>query len=332
MRFSDRSLRVVRSIQKVSWVSCYFLSILSGEKTLPLPLTIYTFAPMDSIARSLTDCLGDDRYCLTFVKSPIELLDGIEEHKEKIDCLVVLHEPSLRPIFNHLYETGILLPVVMIVLGLTTLSPENEVPNRLYHRAEMQIPETEIGNITGLIDQAIARFLYLAPNCSLTDQLTIFNPPSQVENKQSFLLLQQQRLAEKLKERLGYLGVYYKRNPQDFYRNLSRAEKGELLDRLRENYREIILNYFIQEYPINQAIDQFVNYVFFVDISVSQILEIHMELMDQFSQQLKLEGRSEEILLDYRLALIDILAHLGEMYRRSIPREDIPYDLLLRTE
>ncbi len=23
------------------------------------------------------------------------------------------------------------------------------------------------------------------------------------------------------------------------------------------------------------------------------------------------------------------LAHLGEMYRRSIPREDIPYDLLL---
>jgi circadian clock protein KaiA len=62
---------------------------------------------------------------------------------------------------------------------------------------------------------------------------------------------------------------------------------------------------------------------------VSQILEIHMELMDEFSQQLKLEGRSEEILLDYRLALIDILAHLGEMYRRSIPREDIPYDLLL---
>jgi hypothetical protein len=30
-----------------------------------------------------------------------------------------------------------------------------------------------------------------------------------------------------------------------------------------------------------------------------------MELMDEFSQQLKLEGRSEEILLDYRLALIE---------------------------
>jgi circadian clock protein KaiA len=46
-----------------------------------------------------------------------------------------------------------------------------------------------------------------------------------------------------------------------------------------------------------------------------------MELMEEFSKQLKLEGRSEEILLDYRLTLIDVIAHLGEMYRRSIPRE-----------
>lgn len=67
-------------------------------------------------------------------------------------------------------------------------------------------------------------------------------------------------------------------------------------------------------------------------MSASQILEIHMELMDEFSQQLKLEGRSEDILQDYRLALIDILAHLGEMYRRSIPREDIPFELLYRMD
>lgn len=45
--------------------------------------------------------------------------------------------------------------------------------------------------------------------------------------------------------------------------------------------------------------------------------------MDEFGQQLKLEGRSEEILLDYRLVIIDILAHLCEMYRRSIPREEL---------
>ena len=46
-----------------------------------------------------------------------------------------------------------------------------------------------------------------------------------------------------------------------------------------------------------------------------------MQLMDGFAKQLKLEGRSEEILLDYRLTLIDVIAHLCEMYRRSIPRQ-----------
>ncbi|HAA29524.1 MAG TPA: circadian clock protein KaiA, partial [Cyanobacteria bacterium UBA8553] len=54
---------------------------------------------------------------------------------------------------------------------------------------------------------------------------------------------------------------------------------------------------------------------------VTQIVEIHMELMDDLSKQLKLEGRSDEILLDYRLTLIDVIAHLCEMYRRSIPRD-----------
>ena len=43
-----------------------------------------------------------------------------------------------------------------------------------------------------------------------------------------------------------------------------------------------------------------------------------MELMDDFSQQLKLEGRSNDIILDHRLALVDIIANLGEMYRRSL--------------
>jgi circadian clock protein KaiA len=46
-----------------------------------------------------------------------------------------------------------------------------------------------------------------------------------------------------------------------------------------------------------------------------------MELMEEFSKQLKLEGWSEDILLDYRLTLIDVIAHLCEMYRRSVPRE-----------
>jgi len=203
----------------------------------------------------------------------------------------------------------------------------SELPTLLYHNAEIRIAPTRISEINVLIDQAITQFLHLRPNCGLAEQpktATKINPEA---DQESFLLQQQHRLAQKLKERLGYLGVYYKRNPQHFYRNLLADEKKEFLEQLTLEYREIILNYFSQDESVNQQIDQFVNRNFFADMSVSQILEIHMILMDEFSQRLKLEGRSEEILLDYRLALIDILAHLGEMYRRSIPREDLPFNL-----
>ena len=138
----------------------------------------------------------------------------------------------------------------------------------------------------------------------------------------NFLSSQQKRLSDKLKERLGYLGVYYKRNSDSFFRNLSTTEKKEFRTSLKGQYQQIILSYFLQDAQINAKIDDYVNRAFFADISASQILEIHMELIEEFSQQLKLEGRSEEILLDYRLTLIDVLAHLAEMYRRSIPRED----------
>jgi circadian clock protein KaiA len=102
---------------------------------------------------------------------------------------------------------------------------------------------------------------------------------------------------------------------------LPEDERQMLLENLKSEYRHIVLKYFSQESTVNQKIDNFVDKVFFADISVSKIVEIHMELMEEFSKQLKLEGRSEEVLLDYRLTLIDVIAHLGEMYRRSIPRE-----------
>ena len=137
----------------------------------------------------------------------------------------------------------------------------------------------------------------------------------------SFLLQQQRRLSEKLNERLGYLAVYYKRSPSQFFRHLDRHHKQELLDRLKLQYRQIVLEYFADSREIDDKIDEFVSKVFFRDLAVSEIVKIHMELMEEFSDQLKLEGRSEEILLEYRLTLIDIMAHLCEMYRRSVPRE-----------
>ena len=46
-------------------------------------------------------------------------------------------------------------------------------------------------------------------------------------------------------------------------------------------------------------------------------------MIDAFWKQLKLEGHKNDFLQDYRLALLDVLAHLCEMYRRSIP-PDLP--------
>jgi circadian clock protein KaiA len=130
-------------------------------------------------------------------------------------------------------------------------------------------------------------------------------------------------LTKKLKERLEYLGVYYKRNPQLFFRNLSDSDRQQLLQLLKFQYREIILNYFANKQDLNQRIDELASRFFFTDMSISQVVQIHMELMDDFAQQLKLEGRSDEILLDYRLTLIDVMAHLCEMYRRSVPNESV---------
>ncbi len=322
--------------------------LLSAQNKLHFRLTIYLFLPEPPLAQSVNQLLSAERYNLAAINSPTELIQAIEEHKEKIDCLVVLNHPSLFPLFNQLYEQGILLPLILLEnpppkkigqqldsgssVSESQAIPPSEPPTFVYHGAEIRLLTSDLEDLPSVIDQALTRFLHLGPNCPLSEKNLTLSKPEKVEDTQSFLLLQQRRLAEKLKERLGYLGVYYKRNPQYFYRNLSQGEKKELLQQLTIDYREIILNYFVSDFPLNELIDQFVNRCFFADISVSQILEVHMELMDEFSQQLKLEGRSEEILLDYRLVLIDILAHLGEMYRRSIPREDIPYDLLFRID
>jgi circadian clock protein KaiA len=307
-------------------------------------LSIGIFIPIEQIVQSLIKLLNDDRYCLNLFNSAVELKNFVLANKEKIDCLIILNSTAFLPIVNEFYEQGLMLPVIIIepdqlsselidfesqISANNNLSANSELSSQVYHAAEVKLRLSQLGSIATQIDKAITAFLHLAPSCSLSEKPDNNEVVSKnIEEKQNFLLLQQRRLAEKLKERLGYLGVYYNRNNKYFYRNLSQSEKEELLTVISQKYREIILKYFVEENEINQLIDDFVNQAFFADLSVSQILEIHMELMDQFAQQLKLEGRKEDILLDYRLALIDIIAHLCEMYRRSIPRDDLPFEVL----
>ncbi|MCS6813804.1 MAG: circadian clock protein KaiA [Cyanobacteria bacterium] len=253
------------------------------------------------------DTLQSYRYTVTNFKSVIDFSHFLMEENQQVDCLILEAGPSAIDVIQYLREQSIFLPTVVIVPE----QPQAPVTDP-YHEAMVQLSTSHLNQVADYIDRAIAQFLQLSPTA---------NDPIPNPVKDS-LLQQQRQLAEKLKERLGYLGVYYKRDPRNFLRHLPVDEQHKLLNQLKQAYREIVLTYFSEANSVlNQKIDALVNTAFFADVSVSRLMEIHMDLMDEFSKQLKLEGRSEEVLLDYRLTLIDIIAHLCEMYRRSIPRE-----------
>ncbi|MEZ2232878.1 circadian clock protein KaiA [Microcoleus sp.] len=303
-------------------------------------LSICIFVKSGELAGLAIEVLGGRRYALTQVKSESEFF-GYLKHNYHLDCLVFEVDGDLRSLTAKLQERSIFLPAVVFATkpgddgtqevprtsdnGCYPLVTSPELNQQqscsfFYHAAEVQLPIDRSDELAASIDRAIAQFLKLSTPVPLDDQSAKVGATAQL-TAQSLLQRQQRRLAEKLRERLGYLGVYYKRNSQNFFRNLSQEEKPKFLEQFKLIYRKIVLSYFSEDTAVNNQIDEFVNIAFFADVAVTQVVEIHMELMDEFAKQLKLEGRSEEILLDYRLTLIDVIAHLCEMYRRSIPKD-----------
>lgn len=285
---------------------------------------ICTLLSSDSLVEFFTQILEGDRYSLVNATYD-NFLELVDQGKHRIDCLILEESTALPQIVSHLHREAILLPAVLLMTEeKSQLSPQsssfnsvNQSEKSCYHIAEVRCQEQKQEDIQQAIDQAIAQFLQLSKACRLPSK----TPEDLADDAiQDNLTTQQQRLSQKLKERLGYLGVFYKRNPQQFFHKLSEDEQSDYLVNLRRDYRDIILNYFRKGNTVNQEIDDFVTQVFFADISTLKILEIHMELMEAFAKKLKLEGRNEDILLDYRLTLIDVMAHLCEMYRRSIPK------------
>lgn len=107
----------------------------------------------------------------------------------------------------------------------------------------------------------------------------------------------------------------HKREHKQFFQQMPPAKQQEYLQQLKLDYRQILLDYFVADIILKQKIESFINTAFYTNIPVTHIIEIHMDLIEEFSNKLRIEGRSDEMLLDYRLTLIDILAHLCEMYR-----------------
>lgn len=97
---------------------------------------------------------------------------------------------------------------------------------------------------------------------------------------------------------------------------LSDLEATDKIDRLRQQYRDLVLNYF-QANP-DRAVEEFVTELFNANLSVSDLIIIHTELIEDLTRQLHIEGRNPNILLDYRITLIDVIAHLCERYRSCL--------------
>lgn len=304
----------------------------SSESFISNKLYICLFAPQQQLTQSVLNLLASDRYELKCLSLAQDLVDFIIDHKEQIDCIIFIKNNDQEKVLQNLCQAQILLPTLIIrsdAVGLMADDSTNFTVNQtLYHQAEIHLYPTQLTEINAYIKLAISKFLNLASKLNIESEEV--NNQLEAENPHTSLVTQQHRLTEKLKKRLGYLGIYYKRNPNQFYRNLSSERQKELGQQLSKNYRQILIDYFRDNSSINDLIDEFVAQAFFSDVSTSFILEIHMELIDAFSQQLKIEGRSEDILLDYRLPLIDILAHLCEMYRRSIPGTNISLELLYK--
>lgn len=266
-------------------------------------LTIAALIRDPRLAEVCGQWLRGGRYQLERLDPDDDVVGALDRRREDFDAVLV--EQGVLPAarFRALGEMGLLLPAV--VIGEVTGQVE-------VHDAEVHLPPDQLEQLSYSLDAALSRFLRRG--------LQHNGGPAAGAAPD---VADRWKLANRLKGRLGYLGVYYKRDPSRFLRNLSEADRDELLRSLTRTYRDLLISYFRDPAAANQALESFVNTAFFADLPITKAVEIHMNLIDGFWKQLKLEGHKNDFLQDYRLALLDVMAHLCEMYRRSVP-PDLP--------
>ena len=232
-------------------------------------------------------------------EGPLDLAGTLAAQQEEIDAVVVeqhLLDSSSR---EQLLSRGLLFPAVVV----------GEVKGHVdYHSEELHLADDQLAQLGYTVDAAISRFLRQGRADGRSDDAGLASVD---------------KLSRRLQERLGYLGVFYKRDPSRFLGSLPAEERQELLESLQRTYRDLLISYFSDPAASNQALESFVNTAFFSDLPITRTVEIHVDQIDEFWKQLRLEGHKSDFLQDYRLALLDVMAHLCEMYRRSIP-PDIP--------
>jgi circadian clock protein KaiA len=229
--------------------------------------------------------------------NPVSELD---RRRDEFDAVLLEQGALDGDTYQALTDLGLLLPAVVI----------GAVSGRIeFHDSEVHLPPDQLEQLSYSLDAAVSRFLQRG--------LLQGNPDTGEAGRSA--TPDRWKLANRLKGRLGFVGVFYKRDPARFLRNLPELEREELVNSLERTYRDLLLSYFRDPAAANQALESFVNTAFFSDLPITRTVEIHMNLIDGFAKQLKLEGHKNDFLQDYRLALLDVMAHLCEMYRRSIP-------------
>ena len=262
-------------------------------------LTIACLVHSSSLREACSQWLAQGHYQLVSIDPCLDPIKVLDKRREDFDA-VLLEVGALQPSCYHsLHQRGLLWPAV--VIGEVTGQVE-------FHDAEVHLPPDQLEQLSYNLDAAVSRYLRKG---LLGGQATSAGVSSPTPDGWM--------LSSRIKGRLGYLGVFYKRDPSRFLRQLPPNERHELLMSLTRTYRDLLMSYFRDPAAANQALESYVNTAFFSDLPISNTVEIHMDLIESLSKQLKFEGHPSNFLQDYRLALLDVMAHLCEMYRRSIP-------------
>lgn len=137
-----------------------------------------------------------------------------------------------------------------------------------------------------------------------------YKPPIGVYNKNHDIL--SIKSSERFNSNAGKEECFIKH-----FADLSEFEQKKVLKNLKMEYCLILFDYFSNNDSINSKIEDFAREAFNLDLPVSKVVEIHLNLIDGVEKQLMVEGLNAEYLSDFRLTLIDVIAHLGELYRSA---------------
>jgi circadian clock protein KaiA len=129
---------------------------------LSAPLTIIILTDAADVLPLLGQYLSADRYVLQHFTSQSEFLAHIQVGKNEPDCLVFYAHTQLIPIINHLYDRGIILPLVMIQGSNEPHSPSTQqLPGSqnsyIYQPSEVLLAIRDLPEIAVAIDEAITK-------------------------------------------------------------------------------------------------------------------------------------------------------------------------------